>query len=143
MTRSQIVVYTLAMDDAPAPSNSNPVDNQREYLNKYGIYVHSKTAILIDIDNTAHTSATTGSTNVNPRSLDSNERDSELNVWWRKHERIQKFYEKLVSEHTGGPTDSFSIQEAGLEALNQIRTGNQPSRHLIRLDLCDRKLHLD
>ena len=112
-------------------------------MESHGIYIHSKTALLIDTDNGSHTSATTGSANLTPRSLDDRERDTELNVWWRQPDRIQEFFVTLVSEHTGGPTDSYSIQEAGLEALNRIRTGNQPGRHLVRLDLCDRKLHLD
>lgn len=143
MTKGGIVVYTLAMDDAPAPSAGNAVANQRHFLEMHGIYIHSKTAVLIDDDNTAHTSATTGSANLTPRSLDAPDRDSEVNVWWHHHDRIRLFFETLVREHTGGPTDSYSIQEAGLEALNRIRTGRQPGRHLVRLDLADRKLHKD
>lgn len=143
MTKGGIVVYTLAMDDAPAPSAGGAIANQRHYLETHGIYIHSKTAILIDEDNTAHTSATTGSANLTPRSLDAPDRDSEVNVWWRHHDRIRQFFETLVREHTGGGTDSYSIQEAGLDALNRIRTGRQPGRHLVRLDLADRKLHKD
>jgi len=141
MTRGGILVYTLAMEDAPAPSEGSAIGNQRTFLEDHGIYIHSKTAILLDDDNTAHTSATTGSANLTPRSLDDAERDSELNVWWRHHDRVRAFFETLVREHTGGPTDSYGIHEAGLEALNRIRTGQQPGRHLVRLDLADRELH--
>ena len=142
MTRSGIVVYTLAKDDAPAPSASDATDRQRDFLLDQGIYIHSKTAILIDEHNTAHTSATVGSANLTPRSLDDADRDSEINVWWRHHDRIRTFYERLVAEHTGGPTTSFDIQELGLQSLNEIRSGATPGRHLVRLDLADRYDHL-
>ncbi|MCH7738308.1 MAG: hypothetical protein IH872_13020 [Chloroflexi bacterium] len=143
MTKGGIVTYTLALDDAGDPSGSDANDRQRSYLLDNGIYVHSKAAIFLNNDDRDRTVATVGSANLTARSLDDGgDQDSESNVFWRHHDRIQEFFDNLVSEHTGGPTDSFSIQEAGLVSLNHVRTGSGPGRHLVRLDLADRFEHL-
>lgn len=155
MTESDIMAYTLvcneeitgngAIQPISIQSTGSPQDRLREYLYKYGIYIHSKCTLFLWGEPGNQYWGTIGSANISPRGLDRNgDQDSEMNIFWKKQETVESFCQTLWNEHAGlGDINHLGWVRRGRGNFNNIMSGSGGlDGSVVRLDVWDRMKHL-
>lgn len=120
------------------------LDYVRRYLLTQEVYIHSKAAAFVEREGEL-SYATTGSANLNRRSLGKGGgQDSELNVWWKGHASVERFWRDLAGEHLGvAPADvtAEKFAQQGWDNLRRLFRGERVAGRVVRLDVADRLVH--